>query len=201
MWLRRSLTSVAGAGTWGEKPGSEAACFLSSPSFSPFLSSVLFSPSLNPCHRPALGQVLGIQRTKPALFFLSLPPCLFLSFLHQTEITLAGVFPGPGPAPFSLPAPTPTSPPSLSPSSPPPSTRASRSPSLTSGPWSSSAPSYPPWLFLPWSEPSGCFQVIVKVRVGDRTWDPIFSLLMEREKGKWELEEILVRNVLIASGC
>lgn len=102
MRLRHSLTCVAGGWNLGREARQRGGFFtffislhllhlhLSSPSFSPFLSSVLFSPSLNSCHRPALGQVLGIQRTKPALFFHSLPPCLFLSFLHQTEITLAG---------------------------------------------------------------------------------------------------------------
>ena len=88
-----SLACVAGPGT-SEGLGAgrnQAARWPASSLHLPSLPSypVFSNPSRNPCHRPALGQVLGIPGTRPALCFLFLPPCLFLSSLHQDEITRA----------------------------------------------------------------------------------------------------------------
>lgn len=140
-----SLTCVAGPGT-SEGLGAgrnQAARRPASSLHLPSLPScpVLSDPSRNPCHRPALGQVLGIPGSRPAVCFLFLPPCRFLSSLHQAEITRASSLGQTLLPPLCLPHPLFSAQPL--PSSPPRPTPASRSPALTAGPWSGSAPSCP----------------------------------------------------------
>ena len=171
-----SLTCVAGPGTL-EALGAgrnQAVRWPASSLHPPSLPSypVFSNPSQNPCHQPVLGQVLGIPGTSPAMCFLFLPPCLFVSSLHQAEITWASSLGQTLLLPLCLPHP-----PLLCSASP-----------LLPSPLHASFPfSLPPcralvwlcrllplalWLSLPSSEPSGCFQVIFEVRVGNRTWDP-----------------------------
>ena len=137
--------NLGGAGG-GEEPGSDAACFLSSPSIPPFLSCPLRSFPKS-CHRPALGQVLGIPGTRPAMCFLFLPPCLLLSPLHQALITQASSLGQTLLPPSCLPHPLFSAQPL--PSSPPYPMPASRSP----------APHRRAlvWLCPSWPLPSGSF--------------------------------------------
>lgn len=165
--------NLGGAGG-GEEPGREAACFLSSPSIPPFLSCPLRSlpKSLSSaCSGPGAGN----SRNKASYVF-SFPPSLSLLVIASSSRDNPGLFPGPDPAPSFVP--------------PPPPLLCSASPLLPSPPhacipftrphrralvWLCPLLPLALWLFLPSSEPSGCFQVVFEVRVRNRTWGPPYS--------------------------
>ena len=94
--------NLGGAGG-REEPGSEVACFLSSPSIPPFLSCLLqsFPKSLSSaCSGPGAGN----SRNKSSYVF-SFPPSLSLRVIPSSSRDNLGLLPGPDPAPSFMPPP------------------------------------------------------------------------------------------------